>query len=310
VTLVRQLSSLVVKQAWLRKVVVTTPGVRDLAWRFVAGEDLDAGLRVIASLNAQGIGGSLNHVGAHVRDRGQAVAAADAAIDSLHAIHARKLDCHLSVKLTQIGLDVDEGLCRTQLRRVLDCAGRLGIFLRIDMEESPYVERTIGLFEEVRRAHGADAVGIVLQSYLRNGRGHLERLVAGGSRIRLVKGGYWERAAVVHRGKADIDAAFRTDMELLLRRGRHPAIATHDERAIERARRIAEEAGLDRQAFEFQMLLGVGEELQERLVREGHPVRCYVPYGRGWYEYVLGCARRLPGGALRRLGGRFRPHRA
>lgn len=306
----RRLSSLVVKQAWIRKAAVTLPFVRDVAWRFVAGEDLDAGLAALRALDARGIKGTLSHVGTHVRSEAEAVAAASAAVESLQRLERERLDSNLSLKLTQIGLDVDEGLCREQLRRVLDCAGRTRSFVRIDMEESPYVERTLRLFEEMREAYGADTVGIVLQSYLRGRRGDLERLLDGGSCVRIVKGGYWESPQVVHRRRADVSAAFQRDVRLLLTRGRRPAIATHDPLAIEQACRVAREVGLDRRAFEFQMLFGVARHRQESLVREGYAVRCYVPWGKGWYEYFLGCARRLPGGALRRLGERLRPHGA
>jgi len=178
------------------------------------------------------------------------------------------------------------------------------------MEESPYVERTLRMFDEARDAFGTDTVGIVLQSYLRGREDDLEGLVASGSRIRLVKGGYWESADVVHRKRADVNAAFLRDVERLVARGRRPAIATHDADAIARACRVAAGAGLDRGAVEFQMLYGVRPELQAALARDGYPVRAYVPYGSRWYEYVLGCARRLPGGVMRRMGERLRAKRA
>jgi proline dehydrogenase len=174
------------------------------------------------------------------------------------------------------------------------------------MEESRYTERTLALFDELRRTHG-DAVGIVLQSYLHRSRADLEELVASGARVRLVKGGYWESADVAYRKKAEIDAAFERDLDLVLRRGHRPALGTHDPRAVARAQRVASEAGLAPRAFELQMLYGVREDLQDALVRRGHAVRSYVPYGDQWYEYVLGCMRRVPGGAVRRLVERLRP---
>jgi proline dehydrogenase len=145
------------------------------------------------------------------------------------------------------------------------------------------------MFEELRDAYDRDTVGLVAQSYLKCGRPVLERLVAAGSQIRLVKGGYWEPAAVAHRRSADIEAAFAKDIELVLRRGRHPAIATHDERAVAWARRVAEEARIDRRAFEFQTMYGVHPRLDHELVRAGYTVRSYVPYGRRgalqrWFE--------------------------
>src|SRR5437016_5410137 len=131
--MLRRLCVALASHPWLRKVVVTTPVVRDLAWRFIAGEDLDAGLAAVRALNARGIKGTLNHVGTHVRTEAEAVAAADAAVEAVRGIARAGVESHLSVKLTQVGLDVDEGLCREQLRRVLDCARQLGNFVRIDM---------------------------------------------------------------------------------------------------------------------------------------------------------------------------------
>jgi len=303
----RQVLSAVAGQPWLRKAIVSTPGVRDVAWRFVAGENLDAGLAVIENLNARGIKGTLNYIGTHVKDEAEAVAAADGNIEALRRIGEQGLDANLSVKLTQIGLDIDEAFCRDQLRRILDCAGRLRNFVRIDMEESPYVKVTLKIFDEMRRSFGNDTVGIVLQSYLRQRSHDLERLIADGARIRLVKGGYWESAETVYRRKEDIDKAFRQDLELLLSKGRHPAIATHDARLLFHTRQFSADAGLDPCSFELQMLYGVRSDLRDRLVREGNTVRCYVPYGGNWYAYMLGCIRRIPGGVLRRAGEWIRP---
>jgi proline dehydrogenase len=289
----------------VRKVALSTPGIRDLAWRFVAGEDLPAGLDAIRALNQQGIKGTLNYVGTHVHDEVEAIAAADAIIEAVRSIHDQRLDSHVSIKLTQLGLDIDEALTRTNVRRVLARAAELDVFIRVDMEESRYVDQTIRLFEEMREAFGADRVGIVLQSYLRDRPNDLTRLLDAGSQIRLVKGGYWEPEAVVYRTREDIDRAFWRDLKLLLERGRHPAIATHDASAIEETRRLAEHSGLDRASYEFQMLYGVRPDLQADLVREGYAVRCYVPYGGQWFAYFLGCVRRMPGGAARRLRERI-----
>lgn len=307
--MLRKMCGSLARHPWLRKAVVSTPGIRDLAWRFVAGENLDAGLSALRALNARGIKGTLNYVGTHVRRESDAIAATDAALEALRRIHQEKIDSHLSVKPTQIGLDVAEDCCRVQLRRILDQARDLGNFVRIDMEESPYIEVTLRLFEEMRDLYGVDTVGIVVQSYLRHRAGDLERLMAGGSRIRLVKGGYWEPPTVVYRKQADIDAAFHRDIELLLRHGRHPAIATHDTTCIEYAQRVAATVGRDPGSYEFQMLYGVRPDLQNRLASEGCTVRCYVPYGSHWYEYFLGCVRRVPGGLLRRFREWARPTR-
>ena len=301
---VRRALATVAGNGTVRKVALSTPIVRDVAWRFVAGEDLAAGLTAVRDLNARGIKATLNFVGTHVRSETEAIAAADEAIAALRALDAARLDSHLSVKLTQIGLDVRPELCRDQLRRVLDCARDVGIFVRIDIEESRYVEATIDLFEEMRDAYGVERVGIALQSYLRHRRGDLGRLAAAGSRIRLVKGGYWEPADVVFQAKRDVDRAFLADVEQLMRVAPYPAIATHDPVAVEAACRTAAAMGRDRATFEFQMLFGVRPDLQRRLVREGFIVRCYVPYGGQWWAYVLGCLRRVPDGILQRAGER------
>lgn len=298
----RRIYGAILQQSAFRKAVMTTPLIRDLAWRFVAGENLDAGMAAVRALNASGIQGTVNYVGTHVRSRPEAIAAADAAIAALQRISDERLASHLSLKLTQIGLDIDDAFCRQQLRRVLDRAHALGSFVRIDMEESPYVERTLEMFEEALDRYGAETVGIVIQSYLRHRTGDLDRVLARGASVRLVKGGYWEAADIVHRDKAEIDRCFERDLTLLLARGRRPAIATHDARFIARACELAEQAGLGRGEFEFQMLYGVRRDLQERLVREGRSVRCYVPYGGQWLSHFMGCVRRLPGGGLRRVG--------
>ena len=297
-SLVRRTLGAVAGNSTIRKVAISTPFVRDLAWRFVAGEDLVAGLAAVRALNQRGLTATLNVVGTHVRREADAIAATDEVIATLRGIRAADVASHVSLKLTQVGLDVDPDLCRRQLRRILDSASHEDVFVRIDMEESRYVQATIDLFEEMRDAYGTDRVGIVLQSYLRARRGDLARLVATGSRIRVVRGGYWESPDVVYQSKAEIDTAFYADVETLVREGDQPAIATHDAVAIETACRAAADAGRGPSEFEFQMLLGVRPDLQARLVRDGYAVRCYVPYGGQWYAYVLGCIRRLPSGLL------------
>ena len=302
---IKRLAVLLARQPMLRKVALSTPGVRDLAWRFVAGENLDAGIKVLRELKARGIRGSLNHVGTHVHEAAAADTATDDIIAAIHRIRAEGLDAHVSIKPTQIGLDIDDATCRRNLRRALDAAVADLVFIRIDMEESPYVERTIAIFEELRDAYGAENVGIVLQSYLRNRETDVERLAVAGSRIRIVKGGYWEDPGVVFRAKADIDQAFARDIRILIEQGTAPAIATHDPAAVALARQVATERHLDKDAFEFQMLYGVGRDLQAALIRDGYAVRCYVPYGGDWFVYFLGCLRRLPAGSVRRIRARL-----
>jgi len=295
--MLRQLLAAFSRQSWLRKLAMSTPVLRGMAWRFVAGESLEEGLEVVRALNAKGIRATMNFIGTHVRSEPDAVQAADAAIECLQRIRASGLDAHLSLKLTQIGLDIDEQVCRRELARVLGCVRACGNFARIDMEESAYTEATLRIFEAARAEH-PESVGIVLQSYLRRNQADLERMAGLGARIRLVKGGYWEAEQAAYRRQAEIDRAFLRDLEYLLLHGRHPALATHDPAAIARAIQVAHAAGLPKEAMEFQMLFGVRQDLADDLVRQGFRVRSYVPYGTGWYEYVLGCIRRDPGKVL------------
>ena len=295
--MIRKLLATVSRLGWVRKAAMSTPLLRGLAWRFVAGESQEEGLEAARRLNARGLRATLNFIGTHVRRQPEAIAAADTAVRCLERIHAAGLEAHLSMKLTQIGLDLDPGLCRRELERVLETAHALGNFIRVDMEESPYTGETLAIFQEALARH-PDTVGIVLQSYLRRTRADLERMVALGARIRLVKGGYWESGEVAFRRKAEVDQALLGDLEYLLRNGRRPAIATHDPAAVDRALQVAEQLGLAKDDLEFQMLYGVREDLAESLVRRGYRVRSYVPYGSHWYEYVLGCVRKDPGQVL------------
>jgi proline dehydrogenase len=298
--LLRRVAVATARQPVVRKLAVSTPLMRNVAWRFVAGETLPAAIAAAKMLNGRGASATINHVGTHVTTAAAATGAADVVVKTLQGIQSSGVDSTVSIKLTQIGLDVDEGLCRANLARILESAAALGNRVTIDMEESRYVERTLLLFEAIRETYGAERVGIVVQSYLRDRTGDLPRLIAGGSQIRLVKGGYWEPPAIAY-GAAEIDAAFLRDIKALLPAGREPAIATHDDAAIAHADRVAATSGIGSEGYEFQLLYGVRPRLLDDLVASGHRVRCYVPWGTQWYEYVLGCLRRSPRAAVPRL---------
>lgn len=304
--MLRQFFLYLSRQAWAYRLLLGNPLTRAMAWRFVAGEDIDMALAAVRALNARGIRATLDHLGENVTTEAEAVAAADAAIDALRRIKAACVESHLSVKLTQLGLDLGEDFCRAQVRRLLDCARELGNFVRIDMEGSAYTERTLDLFYDLRRDYDADTVGTVLQSYLRRTRADVEGAIATGSRIRLVKGAYDEPPEVAFPRKADVDRAYRIEMEMLLARGRYPAIATHDEQLIGRAQGFAAAEGLDERRFEFQMLYGVRRDLQERLAAEGYNVRCYVPYGTQWYPYFMRRLAERPANVVFILGNLLR----
>jgi proline dehydrogenase len=184
------------------------------------------------------------------------------------------------------------------LHRILDKAAGNGIFVCIDMEESRYVRQTLEIFSRASRIYGRAAAGITFQSYLIDFRDELQRLIERNSRIRLVRGGYWELPTAVFSKRSEITEAFRTDVDKVMIPGQHPAIATHDSEVLALTTQLARDRGLGRDEFEFQMLLGVGRDLQKELVQQGYPVRIYVPYGKRWQPYLLGCLRRLAGSSI------------
>jgi len=274
-----------------KRLVTGTPVSRRMAERFVAGDTLDQAVEAARALNEAGLSASLDYLGESVANREEAEEATEMAIRILERIAAEGLDANVSVKPSQFGLDIDEDFCRANVERVLQRARELGngegeIFVRLDMESSDYTERTVALVEELW-AHGFRNVGTVLQSYLRRTPDDLERLIALGSRVRLVKGAYQEPETVAFPDKADTDRAFVEEMKTLLERGSYPAIATHDEAMIDATRRFAWEAGVPKESFEFQLLYGVRRDLQVRLREEGYNVRVYVPFGSSWYPYLM-----------------------
>lgn len=274
-----------------QRLVTGTPLSRRIAERFVAGDTLDDAVSAARALNQQDLSVSLDYLGESVTSREEAEAATEMAIRILERIAAEGLDANVSMKPSQLGLDIDEAFCRENVERVLRRARELGsgegeIFVRLDMESSDYTERTVALVEALWGA-GFRNVGTVLQSYLYRTPDDLERLIALGSRIRLVKGAYKEPDTVAYPEKADVDRMFVQEMETLLTRGTYPAIATHDEAIIDHVRRFAWEQGIAKESFEFQMLYGIRRDLQTRLREEGYNVRVYVPFGDSWYPYLM-----------------------
>jgi len=283
----RQLLISLSRQAWAYRLILSNPLTRGMVWRFVAGEDRAAAIAAVRALNARGIRATLDYLGENVATREEAIAAADEAIAELRAIAEAGVEANVSIKLTQLGLDLGDDFCAEQLRRVLDCARAHGNFVRVDMEGSAYTARTLAIVRAARREYGTDTVGTVIQSYLRRSRDDVAAMIAEGARVRLVKGAYDEPATVAFPQKAGTDRAYRIAMEMLLARGHYPALATYDERLIGRAQGFAAAEGIAESRFEFQMLYGVRRDLQERLASEGYNVRCYVPYGTQWYPYFM-----------------------
>ncbi len=270
----------------LQRTVLSFAAARRAAARFVAGDTLPEAVAVVRTLNGRGMRGSLNCLGEKTTTREEAQAAAQVYHQMLQTIHAERLDCNISVKLTQLGIDLDEVLCESAMRDVLAAAQQRGNFVRIDMESSAYVDRTLDLYRRLRHA-GYDNVGIVLQSYLRRTERDLESLLSLGPRIRLVKGAYAEPASIAYPRKADVDANFRRLSERLLQSVPLPAIATHDPRLIDDAKAYAHAHAINTDSFEFQMIYGVRRDLQERIVADGYRMRVYVPFGTQWFPYFM-----------------------
>ena len=256
------------------------------ARRFVAGESVDEALATARELRASGMMSTLDLLGESVTSAHEARAATRDYIGLLEAIAAADVDRNISLKLTQLGLDVDRATCFDNLRRVLDVAKPAGFFVRIDMESSEYVEQTLDIFSTVWDIGYRD-VGVVIQSYLRRSDADVRRLNALGARVRLVKGAYREPRRVAFTDKHEVDAAFVEIMRRLLADGTYPAIATHDPAMIAATEAFARERGLAPGRFEFQMLYGVRRDLQAALTAEGYPFRVYVPFGREWFPYFM-----------------------
>jgi proline dehydrogenase len=260
--------------------------LRGLAQRYVAGEELADGIVVAETLNTQGLMASLDYLGESVRTPAEARRAIGAYIDALEAIAREQVDANISLKLTQLGLDLSRELCVAHLRKILERARELDIFVRIDMESSAYTQRTLDVHAELWNA-GFRNVGVVLQAYLYRTAADLERVIELGARVRLCKGAYLEPARLAYPDKAAVDANYARLLERLLVKGNYPAIATHDERLIRHAQEVARREGIGPERFEFQMLFGVRRDLQLRLVQQGYRLRVYVPYGEEWYPYLV-----------------------
>jgi proline dehydrogenase len=260
---------------------------KHFAKRFVAGETLAEALGVVRALNARGITASLDLLGESVYNEREARAARDEYLQILDQIQAARLNANVSVKLTAMGLDIDQELCVAVMQDILARAQQYGTFVRIDMEASAYTEVTLKLFEE--RLHPAfkDNVGVVLQSYLYRTFADVEHMNMLRARVRICKGAYKEPPTVAYPEKKDVDANYVKCMRELMLRGNYPGIATHDPAMVNEAKRFAKEQGIEKDRFEFQMLYGVRRDLQDALVKEGYRMRVYVPFGTQWYPYLM-----------------------
>lgn len=285
---------------WARSLVMRFRFARRTARRFVAGETIEEAFRAVADLNAIGMLATLDLLGEHTHDAAAAAEATRRIADLIDRLAASELRSNVSIKLTQIGLKLDENLCEKNLKALLQHAAQHGIFVRIDMEESACVDATLRLYHNMRAA-GFDNVGVVLQSYLYRTESDAMELLQNGTPIRLVKGAYMEPPDRAFPKKADADASFDRISDLMLHESMQSpvppnghvawppiaAIGTHDAARIEFAKKHAVEIELPKDKVEFQMLYGIRRDLQTQLVREGYPVRIYVPFGTEWYPYFM-----------------------
>ena len=286
---------------WARTIVTRWRFARRAATRFVAGETLEDALRAFRALERRGLMATLCQLGEHVSSEAEAHAATVDYLRVLDRICTAAVRANASLKLTELGLAIDWEMCKENLSQVVTKAAECGIFIRIDMEDSSTVDRTLEIYRALR-AGGLANVGLVIQAYLYRSQDDMRALLSEGARIRLCKGAYQETPKVAFPKKADVDrnydrlagmmieAAVRQGGEPTSADGRipaPPAFATHDPQRITFARNFAEQAGLSKRGLEFQMLYGIRGDLQQALANEGYPVRVYVPYGTEWYPYYV-----------------------
>jgi len=291
------------KAAWAQKLVTNWSFAWRAASRFVAGERAEDAIRVVRELNAKGINATLDHLGEHTSTIEEANKSADDILDILNEIDKAGVKANISIKLTQIGMGLDEEICRQNLLRILEQVKKHDNFVRIDMEDTPYTDITLSLYNSLmERGFSTNDVGLVIQSYLYRSEADTRKLLEDGVRIRLVKGAYKEPPEKAFPKKTDVDGNFDLLAKIMIdealkiennavsddgRTPPVPAIGSHDDKRIEFAKKHAEKVDLPKNAIEFQMLYGIRRDLQEQLVKAGYPVRVYVPFGTHWYPYFM-----------------------
>jgi proline dehydrogenase len=289
------------KAAWARKLVTHWKFAWRAASRFISGEKLEDAIRVIKELNAKGINVTLDHLGEHTSNPEEARRAVQDILQAIEAIEQEGVRANVSIKLTQLGLQLSEDLCAENLRCILEHARDKGNFVRIDMEDHPWVDATLSQVHRMKDCCLTNT-GVVIQSYLYRSEQDVRNLMKDGVRIRLCKGAYKEPASVAYPKKSDVDANYDRLAEIMIEAAKAlgspalsengkippiPAIASHDPRRLEHAKAYAQKVGLPKGAIEFQMLYGIRRDLQEQTAKEGYPVRVYVPYGTEWYPYYV-----------------------
>jgi proline dehydrogenase len=256
-----------------------------MSQRFVAGENLDQAVAAARVCNADGMRVSLDLLGESVTNVAEARAARDAYLGIFDRIAQEKLDGNVSMKLTQLGMDLDVELCQAMVEEIAARATGYGNFVRVDMEASAYTQRTIDIVKRVRAK--TPSIGVVVQSYMRRSENDVKDLLALGCRLRLCKGAYKEAADVAFPAKVDVDANYVSLMKLMLPSGIYHGIATHDPKMIAATEQFVAEQGIGKDKFEFQMLYGIRTDLQKNLVKRGYNLRVYIPYGKDWFPYFM-----------------------
>lgn len=280
---------------------------RKLSGRFVAGMSVEEALTATAATTAKGMSVSVDNLGENVTNTEEAKHSAQLYHEILDQLAARKLNANASLKLTHMGLDVDEKLALDIANDIVAHAARIDNFIRIDMEGSPYTEKTLRFVKELHRKPGnAKHVGAVIQAYLHRSENDVRELCDEGIRIRLCKGAYKESADIAFQDKADVDANFVKLMKILLKSGTYHGIATHDPKMIDATIAFARAENIPPSAFEFQMLYGVRRDLQEQLVKDGWGMRVYIPFGTEWYPYLMRRLAERPANAIFILKNLFR----
>jgi proline dehydrogenase len=263
---------------------------RRVSGRFVAGTEIADAVRATEAINRAGMSVTIDNLGENVTNPDEACHSAQLYHQILDAIAANQLNANISLKLTHMGLDVDEQLARDIVSGLVANAASMNPsgFVRVDMEGSPYTQRTLDFVHELHRMPGnANSVGTVIQSYLRRSESDVEKLLAEKIRIRLCKGAYKEPAEIAFPAKSDVDANYVKLMKILMKSGIYHGLATHDEQIIQQAKTFATSEKISRDSFEFQMLYGIRRDLQRKLVRDGWRLRIYIPFGTEWYPYFM-----------------------
>jgi proline dehydrogenase len=266
--------------------VIPKPIVRKFAGKYIAGEKLSDAVRVVKELNAKGIMATLDVLGEAITTKEEAIVARNEILELFPTIQKEKLDSNVSIKLTQLGLALDKNFCLENVRMIVSRAKEMNNFVRIDMEDSPTTDDTIWVYRQIRKEFKNS--GIVLQAYMRRTEDDSDRLIKDGlGHFRLCKGIYVEPAEIAFKGHDEVNQNFVQVLKKMFEQKAYVGIATHDNYLIDAAYRIIKSMKLQKHEYEFQMLLGVKDDLRSKIVRDGHRMRVYVPFGEHWYRYSI-----------------------